>query len=104
MKPDKYYSLPHRKFKLNYHLIFSTKYRKKCLSYIEEDLKESCERASKMQDTWGIEIMKIEEDHIHFLINATPDVSISQIVKNLKQVTTYDMWQKHHIKLLYLEK
>lgn len=99
MKPDKYYSLPHRKFKLKYHLIFSTKYRKKCLSYIEEDLKESCERASKMQDTWNIDIIEIDKDHIHFLINTTPDVSISQIVKKLKQITTYDMWKKHHVYL-----
>lgn len=35
-------------------------------------------------------------DHIHFLIRATPTCQISEIIHKLKQVSTYDMWQKHN--------
>ena len=35
-------------------------------------------------------------DHIHFLIRATPTCRIVDIVHKLKQVSTYDMWQKHY--------
>ena len=89
----------HSKFKLRYHIIFSTKYRKKLLYPIIDDVKESMKRAEFMQDKWYIETMEIDSvkcDHIHFLIRATPTDSIFEIVHKLKQISTYDMWKKHN--------
>lgn len=88
----------HEKFKMRYHLIFSTKYRRKCLGPIMEDVKASMKRAEAMQNKWSIEVMEIDSklcDHIHFLIRTTPTCQISEIVHKLKQISTYDMWQKH---------
>lgn len=88
----------HEKFKMRYHLIFSTKYRRKCLGPILEDVKKAMKRAEAMQNKWSIEVMEIDSklcDHIHFLIRATPTCQISEIVHKLKQISTYDMWQKH---------
>lgn len=89
----------HEKFKMRYHLIFSTKYRKKLLGPIIDDVKSSMKRAEAMQNKWSIEVMEIDSklcDHIHFLIRATPTCTISNIVQKLKQISTYDMWQKHN--------
>ena len=91
-----YKTLNHEKFILRYHLIFSTKYRKKCLDAIKEDLFASLKRAENLQNKWKIEVMEVDKDHIHFLIKATPTDTIFEIVHALKQVSTYDMWQQHY--------
>lgn len=97
MKQYEYYN--HEKFKMRYHIIFSTKYRKELLFPIMEDVKNSMRRAEAMQNKWSIETMEIDKknpDHIHLLIKATPTCQISDIIHRLKQISTYDMWQKHH--------
>lgn len=40
----------HEKFKIRYHIIFSTKYRRKLLGPIIDDIKASMKRAEAMQD------------------------------------------------------
>lgn len=96
---NQYENCSHQKFKMRYHIIFSTKYRKKLLGPLIEDIKAYMKRAQSMQDKWSIEVMEIDPlkpDHIHFLIRATPVCQISKIVHKLKQVSTYDVWQNHH--------
>ena len=96
---DGYEHLNHEKFKLRYHIIFSTKYRKKLLKPIINDVKSYMKLAEKMQKKWSIEIMEIDIikcDHIHLLIRATPTCRISDIIHKLKQVSTYYVWQNHH--------
>jgi len=91
-----YESLNHEKFKLRYHIIFSTKYRTKCLTAIRDDVLASMKRAESLQNKWHIEIMEIDKDHIHFLITATPTCVLANIVHSLKQISTFDLWKKHN--------
>lgn len=96
---DNYEHLNHEKFKIRYHIIFSTKYRKKLLGNISDDIKKSMKRAENMQNKWSIEIMEIDSikcDHIHFLIKSTPTCCISDIIHKLKQISTYDMWHNNY--------
>ena len=89
----------HEKFKLQYHLIFSTKYRKKLLYPIIEDIKEYMKKAESVQNNWCIKYLEIDTnmpDHIHFLIEGTPTCRISEIVHSLKQISTYEVWRNHH--------
>ena len=82
---QKYKTLNHEKFKIRYHIIFSTKYRRKCLNEIRMDLLNSMKRAESLQNKWKIEVMEIDKDHIHFLISATPTDCIYTIIHSLKQ-------------------
>lgn len=87
------------KFKMRYHIIFSTKYRKKLLGPISEDIKSYVKRAEAMQSDWSVEIMEIDPklcDHIHILLRGTPKTQISKVVQKLKQISTYDVWQNHN--------
>lgn len=89
----------HEKYKIRYHLIFSTKYRRKLLNEISNDIKSYMKLAESMQDKWKIEVMEIDKnkcDHIHLMINATPTCQISNIIHKLKQVSTYYAWKNHH--------
>lgn len=91
-----YLSLNHEKYRMCYHLIFSTKYRLRLLNPIKDDLFASFRRAEAMQKLWHIRVLEADLDHVHFLIEATPAVRIADIVHSLKQCSTYDMWRTHH--------
>ena len=41
--------------------------------------------------------METDIDHIHFLISYDTTDSICEIVKRIKQETTYRLWQKHSL-------
>lgn len=39
--------------------------------------------------------METDKDHIHYMIEAEPTVSVSQIVNLMKSYTTYHIWRLH---------
>ena len=64
-------------------------------SEISDLIKRSVTRAVSMSKNFEIEAMEIDpgySDHIHFLVKATPAIAPFEIVRLLKQVTTYDIW------------
>ena len=90
----------HAKTRLRYHIIFTTKYRRKCL----EDIKDSVIDAFKYAESishFKIHEMETDRDHIHLLIEFRPAYSIEQTVRRLKQVTTNYLYE--HVGW-YLEK
>lgn len=84
----------HSKFLLKCHLIFVIKYRKKLLyGEIKNDMKQILLSAQ----TLDFRILTIESDvdHIHFLIDYDPIISISMIVRHLKQYSSVAIWKIH---------
>lgn len=110
MKDPKYDSLSHAKFRIQYHIIFSTKYRRNVLSgSFSEEIKQYMKQIEERQDKWKIEIMEIDPikpNHIHFLIKSTPFIPISDIIHDLKQSSTYYAWKNNyaHMKQFYWKK
>jgi putative transposase len=92
----KYKTFNHAKTRLKYHLIFSTKYRKKLLEPIRDKIFESMYFAENQNGDFKIEVMEIDKDHIHFLISTKPSISISDVVKTLKQHSTYYVWKNNY--------
>lgn len=92
---DHWKSKNRHKHLLQYHLIFVCKYRKKLLiSKISNDIKQlSYEICNKHNVT--IKEMETDKDHIHYLIETEPTISISKIVNLMKSYTTYHIWQLH---------
>lgn len=90
-----YISENHSKHLLVCHLIFVCKYRKKLLLKIGDDIKTEIESIANHYG-WQIIEQEIDKDHIHILIRYSPKWSILEIVRLLKQLTTYRMWQKHN--------
>ena len=75
-------------YNVYYHIVWSTKYRRKVLnSKIETRLKEILIQVSKEKE-FTIHEMEVGEcDHIHLFISAHPKVSISYIVKMSKGIS-----------------
>ena len=86
----------HSKYSLKVHLIFVTKYRKKIFKSDKrvKDVRQFLYDATRK---YGYEIIQMEtdKDHIHILLEYSPKVSVSDIVKQLKQYSTYQMWNYH---------
>ena len=45
---------------------------------------------------FDIEVFESDVDHIHFLIRYIPKISITSIVRKLKQESTYHIWRSCH--------
>jgi putative transposase len=75
-------------FNINYHIVWSTKYRRKVLTTdIERRLKEILVDVGKQK---GFEIAKIEvgmKDHVRVFVSAIPKISISYIAKMMKGIS-----------------
>ena len=84
-----------RKYSLKVHIVLVTKYRKQLLKdSIADDVKQ---KILDIANTRGYEIIAIEtdKDHIHFLLSYDTTDRICDIVKIVKQETTYHLWQKY---------
>ncbi len=48
---------------------------------------------------FGIEIMETDKDHIHMLVRYPPNISVSSIVRRLKQCSTLSLWKQFSVML-----
>ena len=93
---NRYYRHNRRKYSLKVHIVLVTKYRKQLLQgSIADDVKQ---KILDIANTRGYEIiaMETDKDHIHFLLSYDATDRECDIVKIVKQETTYYLWQKYN--------
>ena len=84
-----------RKYNLKVHIVLVTKYRKQLLKgTIADDVKQKILDLCN-SNGWNIIAMETDKDHIHFLIGYDTTYRVCDIVKVIKQQTTYYLWQKY---------
>ena len=84
-----------RKYSLKVHIVLVTKYRKQILKgSIADDVKQKIYDICNSKG-YGIIAMETDKDHIHFLISYDTTDRVCDIVKLIKQQTTYYLWQKY---------
>ena len=84
-----------QKYSLKVHIVLVTKYRKQLLiGSIADYVKQ---KIFDIANTRGYEIIAIEtdKDHIHFLLSYDTADRGCDIVKIVKQETTYHLWKKY---------
>lgn len=92
---NSYHRHNRRKYSLKVHIVLVTKYRKQLLKGpIADDVKQ---KIFDIANTRGYEIiaMETDKDHMHFLISYDTTDRVCDIVKIVKQETTYYLWQKY---------
>lgn len=85
------------KYLLQYHVILVCKYRKKLFlnRKMTKDIKKlSYEICSK--NNIAIKCMETDKDHIHYMIELEPTISVSKVIKLVKSYTTYHIWKKYN--------
>ena len=76
-------------------MVFPAKYRKKVFDEIVDvTLKEICEEISCRYEINFIEIGN-DEDHVHFLVQSVPILSLTKIVTIIKSITAREIFKKY---------
>jgi REP element-mobilizing transposase RayT len=85
----------HNKTLLLYHLVFPAKYRREVFNeVVSGTLRELCIEISRRYEIHFVEI-GMDDDHVHFLIQSVPSLSVSRIVTIIKSVTAKRIFERH---------
>ena len=92
---EKHIYKSHNKTLLLYHLVFPAKYRRKVFDEsVDKTLKTVCLEISDRYEIHFIEIGN-DLDHVHFLVQSVPMLSITKIVTIIKSITAREIFSKH---------
>ena len=81
-------------YNINYHMVWSTKYRKKILiGEIADYLRQLHEQIAR-EKSIVLREQEVMPDHVHLFITAHPKFSPSQIVKIFKGITAKELLEK----------
>jgi putative transposase len=77
----------HAAFRLHYHVIFTIKYRNRCINKAMLDRMQ--EIFSNVCKSWRCELVQFggEAEHVHLLIDAHPSMNLARMIGNLKTVS-----------------
>lgn len=85
----------HNKSLLLYHLVCPIKYRRSVLSEpVENSLVEVCKQISERHEIHFVEI-GADDNHVHFLIQSGPKISVEIIVRTIKSITAKELFRLH---------
>lgn len=74
-------------YNINYHVVFSTKYRAKVLTPdVEAFMQQEIQKIAKGKCFIVHQFKVGENDHIHMFVSASPQVTVSYIVKMTKGI------------------
>lgn len=78
----------HGVYRLEYHIVLVTKYRKPCIT--EALYQDLYKETVRLFQNWDIELieMNYEPDHVHMLISATPQLCLGTMINSYKSVTS----------------
>ena len=94
MGESEYLYLSHNVSNLVYHLVFPAKYRRVVFDNkkIEEHLRQICLEIEKRYDYIIFLEIGVDKDHVHFLIQSTPNYAPSKIVQIIKSITSRQIY------------
>lgn len=92
---DEHLAKSHNRTLLMFHLVFPAKFRKRVFSReVEETLRQVCLGIEERYEIRFIEI-GMEEDHVHFLVQGVPTMSVRRIVTIIKSITAREIFKAH---------
>jgi len=93
----------HSKYLILYHIILVCKYRHSLLIKLGDAIKLILYDISNELE-FDIEVMEVDKNHIHLLVQTKSDVSPKQLVTSIKKISTYRIWRKDIETYEYLRK
>lgn len=91
-------------YKLMFHIVLCTKYRKKAITpEILLELKDMCNSIFIKN---GIDLVEFngEEDHVHMLIDCHPAVDLRKLINVIKTVSSREIRKRHNFGKLFYKK
>lgn len=88
MSESEFIHLSHNVSNLVYHIVCPAKYRRVVFDdMVEDHLKQICLGIEQRYDYIHFLEIGADKDHVHFLVQSTPDYAPSKIVKIIKSIT-----------------
>lgn len=86
----------HNAYQIHYHFVTPVKYRLAIFgrSDREQTLIKICSEIEERYE-WGFEQVGIDQNHVHWLINAAPKYSPSQIIQAIKSIAAKELYKRH---------
>lgn len=103
---SEYKSGSHNRYLLQYHLVLVCKFRLNLLvdTKVINDIERLTLEYSKKHKVC-VHYMNTDKNHIHYMIETTPNINLSNYIKGLKSYTTYHIWRLYDKYLnLYFKK
>ena len=85
----------HNKTLLLYHLVFPVKYR---MGIISQEVGETIKAIGlEISARYEINFVEIgaDEDHVHYMVQSVPRISVTEIVTTIKSITAREMFKRH---------
>lgn len=86
----KYHSLNHCKYLLKYHVVLVCKYRKPLLiklgGHVKSIVVDEC-----LRQHWIVVAIEVDRNHLHIMLDVPPNISPLQIIRILKQRTSFEV-------------
>lgn len=98
-------SLNHSVYRLQYHIVWGTRYRRKYLKpYAKTELVTSLYFTIKKYPTLHLEAVNTDEDHVHLQIEIPPNLTIAAVVQRLKSESSAKLKKRFKfIREMYLD-
>lgn len=81
-------------YKIGYHLVFCTKYRRKVLSGEVDDFLKLVIQETAAEKDFEIGALETDADHVHLFVSAAPHIPVSQITKWVKGISALRLLRK----------
>lgn len=92
---SKYNHKNRRKYNLKVHIVLVTKYRRNILNNIISNSLKDCVYTIATEHNFNIVAMETDINHVHILLEYDTIYSVADIVKIIKQITTFRLWLEH---------
>ena len=90
-----YVSENYSKYLLMVHLIFVVKYRRNLLIKFGDEIKQIFYDIATEKDIVIVE-MEVDKNHIHLLVHYKQTMSVLDLVRLFKQISTYRLWRQNN--------
>lgn len=81
---------------LVYHFVCPTKYRHVVMTQdVDMSLKQICEGIEARYDWITFLEIGADQDHVHFLIQSVPEISLTKIITTIKSITEKRIFAEH---------
>ena len=81
---------------INYHMVWSVKYRRKILTIEIEDYLKNLVQEIANDKGFTVQLFEcVEQDHIHCFVTAPPTLSVTNIVKYLKGIIGRKLYETY---------
>lgn len=96
MTDSKYVHNSHNVSNLVYHFVCPTKYRRIVITEsVDRSMKQTCEGIELRYDWIAFLEVGTDKDHVHFLIQSTPNYSPAKIIATVKSIIAKRMFAEH---------